>query len=465
MPTYFAIIWVPYLFLLYNLIKRRSVYAPILIICVGMLNYKLPVYFVSGVEPAMWYVGILFCISITLAQISIQKRYPFSNQIKNDSVLTKVVLAYAILVFLSVMIASDLSLIKKATFSVDVALLFIIIIQCLKTEKDILLLLKGIVFGVFLMAAIGMIGITLDDPFWGHAVSQDETEIIEVRAIPNLTYKQRLYYQTLYSRDITLDELSLRPRFTSSSPNDMAAVMLLTIPLVVFLYFKFKNIIFRRLIWISSICLFIACVLLSGSRTIFIVGILILPIFFLRLFLFRYIGKFGLLSIMMIMLISSISMFSGDIGSVSRARISALKTVADVIDANGRLHRWKNNLQGMSPSVFILGNGQTGMMVSDDKAAQSHMNYISIIYRGGFIALFAFLICLFKSMKNSLAMNDKFMGHCIFTSLLIYALAGITLDINLSIGPPFIFWALVAILAKSGLRNTTRSGRTDLRPV
>ena len=411
-----------------------------------MLNYKLPSFFVTNVEPPMWYVGVVFCILITLADISVSKSMPISIRYGCDVMLIKAVIIYTAFIFFSVMLMSEYSFMRKATLGVDVALLLFIIIPCLKTEKDKLLLLKGAVFGAFLMAAIGMFGYIVDDPSWGHTISKDQKAIIEIRSIPDLSYKNKLALQKLYERGKTSSELSLRPRFTASSPNDMALVMLVTIPLVIFIYFHSKNNIFDKLILSSIIILFISSILLSGSRTIVIFSVLVLPILFLKLYFLKYVSRIGLLLLFLgLVLLSSFMLFS-DIGSSTIGRMSSLTTVNDVMDANGRIARWKIHLRLMKPYLLVIGNGRIGSVGGGSSIG--HMNYISTMYRGGAIALTAFLIILFIGLKKSLILKSKLLGFCIFTSILIYVISGITLDINVSTGPPFIFWTLIAVLAK-----------------
>jgi len=449
MPEYYSIFWVPYLIILFILYKKRNAYAPVLLIIVGMLQYKLPIFFIQNIEPAMWFVGLILCVTMSIADVAVQGKSSRFLVPYSDRKIKIYIIIYSCSIFFSVMFMSSYPLMKKITFGFDYVFLAFIVMQCIKNEKDIEQILKGVLFSVLLMATIGFIGYFFDDPYWGHTISSDQTDVIYAKSIPGLTYSERLKCQALIVKNTQfISILSLRPRFTSSSPNGLGVTMLLAIPLLLFFYIKSYQSIVSKTLYLTGALLLLASILITGSRTVLIAGGLIMPILFFLLFRVNYVKKIRFLILISFFLFGIIPvLLSNSISDITKNRMSTIHDQADIVDANGRQSRWRIHLTNLTPEILIFGNGQIGAVGHGTKIA--HSNYLSTLYRGGGAALLAFLLCFYRCKVILQRNTDKLFSICLSIPLVIYAFTSISLDLNIAVGPPFIFWTLVGIIATS----------------
>lgn len=428
--------------------KRRSVWAPIILVCLGLLNYTMPPF--SGHSIPFFSLGLMLCMAMLLSDMIICKT---SNILTNntDSVIFQAVLIFSAFIAMSVMLMrTDASLLGRLNIVVDASLLFFISLPCIKTCKDRELLLKGILVGVTLMVFIGLIGFALDDPWWGHTVYPSDEAIIESRAMTNLDYFEKLKKHIYLQRQVVRSDLDLRPRFSVSDPNSLAITILLVFPIIVYFWLA-KRSTKKRLAIICVFSLMSLSVLLSGSRTAIIVGIAVFLHLIWMLFHTKHIKKYQVMLLLLVFVgIAGYATTIDDFGRITLGRFSQIDSMNSVLDANGRLWKWKYHFSNISPSLFIIGTSQSGVSGGDSTLA--HMNYIALIYRGGIPALLAFLCILYKSIKNALRLPDRVLGLLMFASLLAYVLAGITQEVSMGNGPSFVFWPMIAILAKTSIR-------------
>jgi len=451
MADYYAVLWIPYLLLLFYLYRKRSPYAANVLIVVGMLQYKLPIFFVGGIEPNMFLIGAIFCIFISLIETALTKNPKYILAAGYDTLIQKALLVYVIMISVSVFTISPYSLFQKISYGIDYALVAFIVMQCVKNHKDVISVITGMVASVLLMATVGLVGYYLEDPFWGHTISKDQQGAICAKASPNLTYQGRLKQQAFIDKGRQfLPDSAVRPRFTSTSPNEMGLTMLLSIPLVVFLYFQPKAARpMMKLFLVASSAVLLICMLLSGSRTVIISCCLFLPLLFFMLLRIKRIGKIRFICSILILSVFGIpAVFSSSVGDLSKTRFETIQTTGDLIDANGRLVRWALHVRNLTPSIVAFGNGQHGS--TGGFSSLTHSNYLLAIYRGGGFAFLAFLVCIYRSGKRFLRNGNRLFRYCLFVTLSIYVFAGITLDLNISVGPPFIFWSLVGLSALRG---------------
>jgi len=413
----------------------------ILLVWVGLLDYQLPT--ISGARPCIWVLGALFCAGLPVARSS-RGQVGSHNGVTCDRRICCAVWVYFILIYFSRFLThARYGLAEEALRAIDYSLLFILAVRCIRTERDVVTLLKGLVLGTFLMAAVGLMGYVENDPWWGHTIYDGTTEM-RARAMAGTSFTEKIQAQIWLEKGRDVSEIGARARFTADSPNDLATTMLLAFPILAYFWPKARNLVHKPAI-VAIIFLLTASIFLAASRTGIIAGCLMLLFLFLAMFRLRLIRKPQSLVVITLTLavVGSLCFFS-PITDTAKARIKKIENTRDLVAGHGRVAKWKRHLQGLTPSLLIIGTGSVGA-----EEGQAHMNYLSTVYRGGFWALIAFFACLFGSMRNALKLHGRLMGLCLFTSLLTFAVCGIALDSSAAKGPNFIFWPIVAILAKS----------------
>jgi hypothetical protein len=440
MSNWFALIWIPYLVVLALLFAKRSVWVPVVLVWVGVLNYRLPI--VPGFDTSLFLVGVLVCLSMFLADAAMSRvRIEVSPVGRTIFWAT---LIYAILIFVSVMVFSkDTYAPKRIQSSLDFSLLFFVTLPCLKSMADVRTLLQGLVVGVFLMSLIGVIGYLLDNPWWGHTIYDDQS-ILMVRDLPGLTYGQKLQLQIEISRGKF--SAFQRMRATTSDPNSLSTTIMLAVPFMLYYWFyrpKLKT----RLQIAAGLVIMMTCVYLAASRTGMLSVLICLAVMawglsrLRRLSWLQMMTSFGVILVLVV-----IASFIGDVGTVAYERTSEIEGTQDVIDAHGRMERWRHHLKNVELRMLFIGDGSSGAR-SGGGSNLAHMDYLTILYRAGLWALVCYIIILVRSFRSAREASDALLAWALQAAIIAYAIVGITQQSSMARGPGYLFWPLIAILA------------------
>ena len=427
MPTLYPILWIPYLCLLYFLYKKKSIYAVILLLCFGALNYRLPLHF--GFEGKLFHAGVLFCLVLSMLDFSVRPSHG-----KYDHIIWFAVLAYFLFIFISVLFAKYDRLPTKIYSMVDQSLLFFVTIKCIKDKKDVNTLFKGVIFAVCIMAGLGLIGYAVNDPWWGQQV-YDDPMVMEARN-PSLPYhvQVRLFGQW-----------EGRVASTASNANALGATMILAFPIAIYLWFSAKSLV-EKLIVSGGMAILIATVGLSGSLTAVFSGIVVSFVLFIgllgvkkgRVSFFDYV--FGVtVSLLIVLSVATSDYFTA--GTVQR--LKRTQNITDFLELGNRIFLWKEAVTELDVTFLAVGRGRPGPAWRKG----AHSNYLGIIYKGGLWAFVAFGVFFLRAIQNALRLQDRLMAICFSLSLIAYALCSITQESAVHNGPGYVFWPVIAILS------------------
>lgn len=438
--------WVLYFFVLYKLFRKKSIYAPIFLLCCGALKYKLPLLF--GFEARLFQAGILFCLGLSMLDYVIR---PKSKHY--DRLIWYGILIYYVLMLFSVLLRGKFDRLPTMIYvMINQSLLFFVTIQCIKDERDAQTLLKGVFFAVCLMGALGVIGYLVNDPWWGQQV-YDNPKILEARN-PSLPYEMQVRLSGQWEGRVSS---------TASNANALGATMVMCFPIGIYLWFSAGS--FRgKLLIAGALGILVSSLFLSGSRTAFVAG----SIMFLTLTVSlmhdkkRKIGLpkylFGIGVAIFIILIVA---FNSYLSSHTYQRFARIQSISDFYDAGNRTVRWKREISRLDKTYLLIGRGVPG----SQGAKGAHSNYIGIIYAGGFFALVAFLVFFVRALRNSLRLEDRLMGLCFFALLIGYAINSITQESAFHHGPGFVFWPVIAVLATCVSRKVKNQSRMNMKPT
>ena len=137
--------------------------------------------------------------------------------------------------------------------------MFFATIFCLKDIEDLEKLIKGIHFGIFLVAAIGTIGLIIGNPFFGF--QEIDGKLISKNYFENIAY----YNKTIVGNDISVN----RVRYSTSDPNSLGILM--NFGLLISISLMKKNTLkVQRYFNYFCFALFSFTILLTFSRTSYI---------------------------------------------------------------------------------------------------------------------------------------------------------------------------------------------------
>jgi|GEM_PF-5350844 len=430
--------WLLYFFVLYKLFKKKSIYAPIFLLCCAALNYRLPLFF--GYEGRLFEAGLVFCISISIADYLFKRK----EKKKYDRLIWKGVFIYYLLILASVLTRGNFDRVPTMIYvMIDQSFVFFITIQCLKDKKDLMTLLKGLTFAACLIGIIALVGYAVNDPWWGQHV-YDNSKIMDARD-PYLPYKTQVRLSGQYEGRVTS---------TASNANALGATMAMCFPIAAFLLYRSRG---PREIALMAIALAIIVIsfFLASSRSAFIAGIIGLLLLISGIIFHKRHKRWSgrkivtlLIMFFVVLGISSSAYFSGQMYH----RLASIHSAADILDAGDRAVRWHRELSNLDLFYFIIGRGVPG----SEGYGGAHSNYLGIVYAGGLFALIGFLVVFLRAIKNALRMEDRFMGFCLFVSLSIFGIDGITQESCFHHGPAFVFWSIVAILAAYVFREKSQ---------
>jgi len=324
--------------------------------------------------------------------------------------------------------------------AIDHSLLFFVTIRFLGNEKDARTLLKGVIFAVFLMGVLVVIGYAVEDPWWGQQVFDDE-RVQYAKALGGSYYEQ---LDTFHRERTGLGVDTIRTISTASNPNALGLTMLSAFPLVAYFWFRTRAA-FSKLLLSVVLVILVANVALAASRTAIVsalLGFLVIFLGLLRVKEVRVAFSHHALGIAFVGLVVFCTMKSDYLSRFAVKRLSNIDSVSTLIDANDRIYRWKRAITNLSVSYLVIGRGHPGSVPGG-----AHSNYLGIVYMGGIWALAAFATMFFQAMRNSLQLEDRLLGILFFSFLIIYAVASITQACAYHNGPGYIFWPVMAMLA------------------
>lgn len=446
LPQYFAVLWIPYVLILFYFYNKQNIGAIIILICVGLLNYRLPMIF--GLNGRLFEIGLLFCFLLDFMKLIIFGQRPRYH----DHIISRTIIIYYLLFLVSALFAKYTSLPNKVYATIDTSLLFFLTIKCIHSRKDVNNLLKGIVFSVSLVAAIGIMGYLVDDPWFG-TMSGDNEAIVEARMNKDLSFADKFSLSTELAKGRTWYRKVIVS--TTESPNALGVILIFNLFILFYLWFRSKKQKYKVLI-LGLIVLSVTTLIMTGARTAIIAGVfgfLLLSIRF-RKFNIRF-RQYVFIVLLLITTLYVLSQNKSIIESTTN-KFLQIKSVYDFINAGNRIRRWDYAVSQMTLEMLIIGTGKAGA----EGTTGAHNTYLMIIYAGGAWALLAFSIFLLRALRNSLHTYDRFLGLCLFIALIMYAITGITYEHALSLSRGMIFWPIIAILASpvvvDGLPNIYR---------
>ncbi|MCP4602705.1 MAG: O-antigen ligase family protein [Proteobacteria bacterium] len=393
----------------------------------------------------MFHVGLLCCLGIGVLEGLLsprRRKRPIDRTIRNA------VFVYYAFIFLSVGLADYDRLPTKIYTLLDYSLLFFLCLHCVKERKDAMTLLKGTIFAGVLMGALGVIGYALDDPWWGQMVHDDKGAQL-ARVDSSLSYGEKWDIAMEHNKKMEIVKLRTRVKSTAGSPNDLGTMLVMVFPLLMFFWFRTKSKRYKPLL-AGLFAIVIIGVILTGSRTAFVAGAAAFFIMAVGLIRTRRVKVSAFQYVIVIALVVSLAAVVGRsqyFGRFTQQRLSAVSDLENFLEVEGRMSRWKYAVENLDPTYLVIGCGYPG--ASGRKG--SHNTYLSTIYKAGIWACLAFCICLLRTMRNTLRLEDRLMGISFFAILVTFALSGITQESTMAIGPGYIFWPVAAILANRSI--------------
>ena len=119
-----------------------------------------------------------------------------------------------------------------------------------------------------------------------------------------------------------------------------------------------------------------------------------------------------------------------------------------------RLHRaWIPHLKRISPDRFVIGYGTPGIPSAEDKTQNimsrtTHNDLLAILYFTGFWGFLAFILIIIRYFSVVNKIPDIEIRQLLIFAMLSYLMFGISAESFVHKGQPFIFWPLIAIIAK-----------------
>jgi len=350
----------------------------------------------------------------------------YSSRIKiykniDRNILRAVFLYLFGLSFAAIVLRTEASFIGRIQMSLDYSMLFFLTTFCLHDLKDVEKLLKGIHFGVFVVAGIGLLGFFMGNPFLGFE------ELSANRYSGD-------YFQNLQDND---SKASLgRASFSASDPNSLGILMTFGTALSFFLIKKSNNSKYK-IFYNFSVILFMVSIVLTYSRT----ALVIFAVLMIEK-LFKYRQKIIVNVIILFVLVLVVFNIADKMGVLENLFLR-LNDSEQIESGNGRASRWLYHFKQLNLEYILFGNSHTGFQGSQSK--MSHTNYLALIYRGGFLTFLSFLYLLVRLFMSKL--NNFIAPYRILVYIIL--ISSISQEVVNSYGPNFVIWPIVAILAFS----------------
>tara|TARA_B100000989_G_scaffold200473_1_gene151548 strand:- start:10510 stop:11805 length:1296 start_codon:yes stop_codon:yes gene_type:complete len=401
----FAII--SYLFL------KRNISGVILLITLALVKYEI----ILGGKPVAIYQ------LITLFLTFIFFFFKPKSLIYDKRLFFSVLMFIAGLSFAALVMRPEGSILGRLQLCFDYSFLFFATIFCLKDIEDLEKLIKGIHFGIFLVATIGTVGLIIGNPFFG--LQEIDGKLISTNYFENISY----YNKTINGNYISENRI----RYSTSDPNSLGILMnfglLISISLM-----KKNKLKMERYFNYFCFALFSFTILLTLSRTSYVLLLLILLFNFFNRYFLLYAVLFTALTYLSIETLSFL-----DLTDFFTKRLNTEES--NIYSGNNRLERWSYHFNNLSLEYLLFGNSYTGYQGTS--TTMSHNNFLALIYRGGLFAFFSFFYILCRMF-----FSKKTNGFFPFRQLsIIIVIAGLSQELVNSYGPNFIIWPLIAALA------------------
>lgn len=400
-------VWVSYIVILTVTYFSSGKYYIYILFVLGALNFHVRL--IGAVTATPFEIGYyLIFILIILERLTLKKMWS-SN--KSQLKIIKTVILYWIIITIALIINID-NYENKNVFLfrlLDPVVFYFVVFDFLIKTKNLNYLINAVVFSGLLIVLIGIAQFILGDPSFGTQESFVGTEHVD-----------KVFYGTVS-----------RISSTTSNPNALGSTILLTVPIITLIKFDKK---LDNNFKISAIILFLICILLSGSRTAYIVLFLLVTFYFIMNI------KFNKIMIMLFTIVILINLLSRlEVDRILVGRSNSIVNYQGQIDANKRVYHWNKHLSNIGFSTIIIGTGIPGISWGG-----AHNNYIGYIYYGGVPLLLVFLIIIGRTIILNYK-NKLNAGRIINYSLFSFVIYGLTNEVSFQRGPPMYFWALLAI--------------------
>lgn len=433
MPQYLAILWFPLLaslFVCFSKLKYR-IYTVSFIIIAGALQYGIPILW--GYRGVLWLAGLIFLCLLVITYLIIHPQVKFKKY--SDKKIWNAISIYYIFTFFSVLTHYE----SVGTFPSYISQLFsyvplfYLIIISIKTQRDIDIIIKTLIFAGFLMALIGIMQFYTNDSMWGQQSSR------RIDPITDREYYQQSEYVG-YLKGYTGVGSKFRVCSTASNPNAFGTVLIMVIPLTLFYIQK------NRKIWlyVTFLSFQIFGLFITGSRLPFIGLFFILFFAWLKGLL---LGKSHRISnIIYFMLIVSIlyKIFSDQF--FLSTVFNRLTTISydEIVLSNPRLTKsWIPAFnEHLNLGYMIFGKALPG-----PSKGNVHNNFLGILFYSGFVGFLAYMFVIYRYIILALNIDDQKLRYALILSLVGFVITGMGYVSFRHMGPPVIFWTIIGIVA------------------
>ena len=112
---------------------------------------------------------------------------------------------------------------------------------------------------------------------------------------------------------------------------------------------------------------------------------------------------------------------------------------------------WIPYIKRISPDMFVIGYGTPGIPSAEDHDQMSrttHNDLLGILYFTGFWGFSAFILIILRYFMSLNKVPDVEIRQLLIFSMLAYLIFGISAESFIHKGQPYIFWPLIAVVAK-----------------
>ena len=373
----------------------------------GALNLHLNL--VGGATATLFEVGYFFIFILIIIERLALRKWWFLQK-SQSNVIALAILYWMIIAFALLINVSEYN--NKSVFIfrlLDSVLFYFVVFDFLTKTKTPQYLVDTIVLSSVIIAVIGIAQYLLGDPTFGTQKSFVGTE-----------YVDKVFYGNVS-----------RIASTTSNPNAFGSTLLLALPLIMLFSWKNKQ---AASLKVAATVLILIGILLSGSRTAYLV------LFALSIFYFISnikINRIVAAAVIIIIIVNLLAVF--EIDRVVLGRGSSILNYRAEVDANKRIYHWDNHLTNINLATMVVGSGIPGITWGG-----AHNNYIGYLYFGGIPLLLTFLVIAGKMIylnHKSIITGVGLLNYSLFS----YLLFGFTNEVSFQRGPPMIFWAIMAL--------------------
>jgi len=355
------------------------------------------------------------------------------ERIFRNSRLTKFVILFLFIGFLSLFVATNLIVgIKKILFLINIFLLFPIIQDIAKDEKQRLRIIKAGALALIISLIVGysQIIITLATPlydFWQGWASK-VIPVFYGNNLSELLKVSNTWFSYYPDSPPTLRMFSVFP--------DSHSFALFIIIGLIFLVYLLKD---KKAFWVGIALSFLALIS-SGSRGVWLSAVIpFLAIIYLVIFKKEKILKPFILMLIIFALsfpVSSLILSQArQDGEDATLAFKRAKSITDLeeLSVKSRLGIWKTSLQSiLNHPILGVGIGNYPVVLGEDisaakKGASAHNLYLDVASEMGLLGLIALLLIFLEILKFSFKKINQFAFTFFFVWILIYNLFDVVL--------------------------------------